>query len=52
MQFLDRIIVACAHGIGRTFMFLATAWVYLITLVVLVLLASGLWGIASWMLGR
>lgn len=52
MQFLDRIIVACAHGIGRVFLFLSTAWVYLVTLTVLALIGLGLWWIASWIFGK
>ena len=47
MEFLDRFIVACAHGIGRVCMFLATLWVYLITLAVLALIAAGLWMLIS-----
>ena len=43
MEFLDRLIVACAHGIGRVGMFLATIWVYFITLAMLALVAAGLW---------
>ena len=47
MELLDRFIVACAHGIGRACMFLATMWVYFITLVVLALIAAGLWWLIS-----
>ena len=27
MEFIDRMIVACAHGLGRGGMFLVTLWV-------------------------
>lgn len=34
MEFIDRMIVACAHGLGRAGMFLVTLWVRLIFVVI------------------
>ncbi len=34
MEFIDRMIVACAHGLGRVGMFLVTLWVRLVFAVV------------------
>ncbi len=50
MEFLDRCIVACAHGIARVGMFLARMWVYCVFLFVVALIFSGLWALVSWLL--
>ena len=34
MDFIDRMIVACAHGLGRGGMFLVTLWVRLVFVVI------------------
>jgi len=34
VEFIDRMIVACAHGLGRVGMFLVTLWVRLVFAVV------------------
>ena len=34
MEFIDRMIVACAHGIGHACMFLVTLWVRLVFVVI------------------
>ncbi len=34
MEFIDRIIIACAHGLGRAGMFLVTLWVRLVFVVI------------------
>lgn len=34
VEFIDRMIVACAHGLGRAGMFLVTLWVRLVFVVI------------------
>lgn len=34
MELIDRMIVACAHGLGRIGMFLVTLWVRLVFVVI------------------
>lgn len=50
MEFLDRCIVACAHGVAHAGMFLARMWVYCIFLFGVALIVSGLWALVSWLL--
>lgn len=51
MEFIDRMIVACAHGIGRAGMFLVTLWVRLV-FVLICLAGMGLLGlVAVWAFG-
>ncbi len=49
MEFIDRLIVAIAHGIGRTGMFLATLWVHLIFIVVCLAVLGVLGLIGVWL---
>lgn len=52
MEFIDRIIVACAHGIGRVGMFLITLWVRLVFIVVCLAILGILGLIGVWGVGR
>lgn len=45
MEFIDRMIVACAHGLGRAGMFLVTLWVRFV-FVVICLAVLGVLGLA------
>jgi hypothetical protein len=50
VEFIDRMIVACAHGLGRAGMFLVTLWVRLIFVVICLAVISVLGLIAVWAL--
>lgn len=46
VEFIDRMIVSCAHGLGRAGMFLVTLWVRLV-FVVICLAGLGLLGLVG-----
>lgn len=52
MEFIDRLIVACAHSIGRFGMFLVTLWVRLVFILVCLLILGILGLIGVWVFGR
>lgn len=52
MEFIDRLIVACAHAIGRLGMFLITLWVRLVFILVCLVILCILGLIGVWVFGR
>lgn len=51
MEFIDRMIVACAHGIGRAGMFLVTLWVRLVFVVICLAGLGLLYLVGRWVFG-
>nr|BCT99765.1 hypothetical protein [uncultured bacterium] len=48
VEFIDRIIVACAHGLGHVGMFLVTLWVRLIFVVICLAVIGVLGLVGAW----
>jgi len=48
VEFIDRMIVACAHGFGRAGMFLVTLWVRLVFVVICLAVLGVLGLIGMW----